>query len=137
MAWDERELGDELALVDMLFDPESVTGKLAVSHLWGLASVTGAQHSSRGCLGASYQVYFEIVSIMRNSLFVVKSSRFERCLCCGFGCDQGRLTSSTYTTGLHLDENIIVTQFWKRNLDNGKLGRLRISTGSSSAHGLP
>lgn len=34
------------------------------------------------------------------------------------------LTCSANTTSLHLDENVIVTQFWKRNLDDGEFRRL-------------
>lgn len=35
--------------------------------------------------------------------------------------NRAQLTSSADTTSLHLDENIIVTQLRKRNLDNGEL----------------
>lgn len=87
------------------------------------ASVRAGWQKSRGWLEISYQICIEVVSTSSETLSCVEV----------FG-DRGPLslpslsvvvlTGSANTASLDLDKDIIVTQFWKRNLDDGELGGL-------------
>lgn len=83
---------------------------------------TGCESRDRSKVWSSisYQIYTKVVSIFFND----RLSKLE--IAGAFVAIQSeaiaaKLTSSTHTASLDFDEDIIITQLRKRNLDNGKL----------------